>query len=249
MDWKDKFPKENRYYETENGILYKGDCIEIMKQFPEESIDLIITDPPYGLNYRSNWGAKTGNLKPYIQNDKLEDYKKLLVYIREMLDKILSKNGEAYVFCGGGGEPILAYAWLEYIKAKRFRVKNLLVWDKEFVGMGWDWRFQYETIFQLQTGQGLNNNTNGSNRSNILHCKNIIPQAGDHPTRKPVPLIGQILKAKPSNIVLDAFLGSGTTALACEKLHRHWIGIEIDEKYCEIAKERINNYNKQVKLF
>ena len=47
MDWKDNFPKENRYYETENGILYHGDCIEIMDKFPEESVDLILTDPPH----------------------------------------------------------------------------------------------------------------------------------------------------------------------------------------------------------
>ena len=244
MSWKDKFPQENRYYETDNGILFNAEAIETMEKFSEKSISLVLTDPPYGLNYRSNRGAETGNLKPYIENDKLEDYKKLLVKIREALDKILSDNSEAYIFCGGGGEPVLAYAWLEYIKAKRFRVKNLLVWDKEFVGMGWDWRFQYETIFQLQVGKGLNNNTEGSNRSNILRYKNVIPQAGDHPTRKPVPLIRQILLAKPSDIVLDPFLGSGTTGVACEQLNRRWIGIEISEKYCEIARKRISHTQK-----
>lgn len=250
MNWKDKFPKSNRYWETENGILYNADCVELLKKFPEKSVDLVLTDPPYGLNYRSNHGAKTGNLKDYIINDKLEDYKRLIIKIRELLDYLLCDNGEAYIFCaGGGGKPVLAYAWLEYIKGKRFKVKNLLVWDKEHPGLGWDWRFQYETIFQLQTGNGLNNDTKGSTRSNILRCKNIIPQADEHPTPKPINLLMQILKAKPSNIVLDMFLGGGSTALACEKIGRRWIGIEISEKYCKIAKHKIKSEADQLKLW
>jgi DNA modification methylase len=138
---------------------------------------------------------------------------------------------------------------LEYKKADRFKVKNLLIWDKEFVGMGWDWRFQYETIFQLQCGNGLNNNTKGSTRGNILKCKNVIPQAGQHPTEKPIDLIVKILKVKQSNVVLDCFLGSGTTAIACERLKRNWIGIEISPEYCKIAERRIEKERAQLKLF
>ena len=160
----------------------------------------------------------------------------------------MATDCEGYIFCGGG-EAVLAYAWLEFKKAKNFKVKNLLVWDKTFVGMGWDWRFQYETIFQIQCGKGLNNNTQGSSRSNILRCKNVIPQAGQHPTEKPVNLIKQILKAKPSNVVFDPFLGSGTTAVACKELERNFIGIELSSKYCEIARKRIDNTTVQYEMF
>jgi site-specific DNA-methyltransferase (adenine-specific) len=226
--------------------IYCGDCLELMQEISDKSIDLVITDPPYGLNYRSNRGAKTGNLKDYISNDKFTDYIILLEEIRKSFDRIMADNSEAYVFCGGGGEPVLAYAWLEFKEAKRFKVKNLLVWDKEYVGMGWDWRFQYETIFQLQCGNGLNNNIEGSNRANILKCKNVIPQAGEHPTEKPIELIKQILKAKPSEIVLDPFLGSGTTAVACKSLGRDFIGIEINPKYCEIAEKRLKNVQMEM---
>jgi len=227
--------------------VHCGNCLELMQDIPDKSIDLIITDPPYGLNYRSNRGAKTGNLKDYIINDKFTDYIILLEEIRKVFDRIMADNSEAYVFCGGGGgEPILAYAWLEFKKAKRFKVKNLLVWDKEFVGIGWDWRFQYETIFQLQCGNGLNNNTDGSNRANILKCKNVIPQAGEHPTEKPIGLIKQILKAKPSKIVLDCFLGSGSTAVACKQLQRDFIGIEINPKDVEIANKRLKHVQMEL---
>jgi len=71
-----------------------------------------------------------------------------------------------------------------------------------------------------------------------------------HPTQKPIPLlIWCIEKSDTAGIILDPFLGSGTTALACEKLNRRWIGIEISEKYCEIAKKRIEQYTNQLKLF
>ena len=121
-----------------------------MKRMPDGFVDLIITDPPYGLNYRSNWGAKTDNLKDFIDNDKFEEWFKILPNFLNEFERITKNNSEWYIFCGGGGgEAILAYTWIELKKLKTAKVKNLLIWDKEFVGMGWDWRFQYETIFQL----------------------------------------------------------------------------------------------------
>lgn len=224
--------------------IYCGNSIEIMPLL--QPVDLIITDPPYGLNYQSARPTEERK-KEKIENDGFDDYRKLLIDIKNSLDEIMADNAEAYIFCGGGSSsPILAHAWLEYKTAKRFDVKNLLVWDKKFVGMGWDWRFQYETIFQLQTGNGLNNSTDGSTRSNILRCNNVIPQAGDHPTEKPVTLITQILLAKSSQIVLDPFLGSGTTLVACKDLNRKGVGIELTEKYCELAKKRLKNTTKSL---
>jgi DNA modification methylase len=226
------------YYQDDYCTIYHGDCREILPQLPK--VDLVLTDPPYGLNYQSNRAAKTGNLKAKIKNDSLEEYKVLLVNIVEMFDFIMNENSEGYMFCGGGGgSPILAYAWLELKKARRFKVKNLLVWDKEFVGMGWDWRFQYETIFQLQVGDGINNKMSSS-RANVLKCKNVIPQAGDHPTPKPDGLLKQILIPKPSETILDPFMGSGTTLRAAKDLQRKAIGIDIEEKYCEIAAKRLS---------
>ena len=152
---------------------------------------------------------------------------------------MMEDNSEIYWFCGGGGgSPILAWAWLEFKKFEpELRVKNLLVWDKQFVGLGWDWRFQYETIFQLVKGKGINNID--SSASNIIRARKVIPQFGDHPTPKSVEVISEILKRKPSNLVLDPFLGSGTTAVAAKQLKRNFIGIEISPEYCKIAEERL----------
>jgi len=71
MDWKNKFPKEKRYYETENGILYKGDAVEILTQFSNESIDAVITDPPYGLSKHTEKTIRKTMLK-WLQGE--EDY-------------------------------------------------------------------------------------------------------------------------------------------------------------------------------
>ena len=126
----------------------------------------------------------------------------------------MEDDSEVYWFCGGGGggSPILAWAWLEFKKYEpELRVKNLLVWDKQYVGLGWDWRFQYETIFQLVKGKGIKNMD--SSASNVIRAKKVIPKEGEHPTPKSVEIITEILKRKPSKIVFDPFLGGGYNCL------------------------------------
>jgi len=220
-----------------------GDCLEVMKEWPNDCIDLVVTDPPYGLNYASNWPI-AGNEKRVIKSDKLQNWHILMDLFLPLLYKKMSSDSEAYIFSGGGGggSPIVAYFWTKLLLY--FRVKNLIIWDKQFVGLGWDWRFQYETIFQVVKGKGcLTNKTpnGGSKRGNILYCKNIIPRKGHHPTEKPVELIKQILNAKRSEFVCDPFMGTGSTCVATKELNRKYIGIEIDRECCKIARRRLKN--------
>ena len=225
----------------ESGInqIWHGDCLDFMKLIPDKSIDLIVTDPPYGLNFRSHWPMATKK-KDFIQNDKPEDLEPLIQKVIPELIRIMSDNAEIYWFCGGGGggSPILAWAWLAFKKLEpQIRVKNLIVWDKEFVGLGWDWRFQYETIFQLVKGKGIKNNDTSA--SNLIRAKKIIPQFGEHPTPKSIEIIAEILKRKPSQFVLDRFCGGGSTLEAAKQFDRKFIGIEIVQKYCKIAEDRL----------
>lgn len=175
----------------EEGVLenniYNADCLDIMRLMKDKSIDLVVTDPPYGLNFRSHRPMATKK-KDFIENDKPEDL-------------------------------------------------IPLVWDKEFVGLGWDWRFQYETIFQLVKGKGIHNIDTGA--SNVIRAKKIIPQEGEHPTPKSVDIIAEILKRKPSEFVFDPFAGGGSTLEAAKFFNRKYIGIEIIEKYCKIAEDRL----------
>jgi len=119
------------------------------------------------------------------------------------------------------------------------------IWDKK-VGV----QSQYERIFERNT---QNNNWRVYN-CYFINSSVAASYVGDifynHPSQKPKRLILQLLEhIKVKGIVLDPFLGSGTTAVACERLNRRWIGIEIEEKYCAIAKQRIENERKQKRLF
>jgi len=91
-NWKDIFPEENRYFETDNGILYKGDCAKIIKEFPDNSIDLIITDPPYLISYKTNHRKdKTHEFRTEIKNDNLTNISLINIIIKEY-ERIIKNN-------------------------------------------------------------------------------------------------------------------------------------------------------------
>lgn len=224
-----------------DNTIYNADCWEAFKYIPDNYFDICITDPPYGLNFRSHWPVATAK-KDFIANDKVEDLQPLIQKTIPELFRVLKQDSEVYWFCSGGGSPILAYAWLEFKKFEEqglFKVKNVLVWDKLYVGLGWDWRFQYETIFQLVKGGGIKNND--SNASNVLRAKKVIPQQGQHPTPKSEEIIWEIMrrKTKEGDMVLDCFNGGGATTAVAHKTHRKFVGIELEEKYCSIAEDRL----------
>lgn len=222
--------------EFENKVIL-GNCWEVLPKIPDNSVDLIITDPPYGLNFRSAWPSEAKK-KDFIANDKAEDLVPLINKTIPELIRIMKENSEMYWFCGGGGSPILAWAWLEFKKYEpQLKVKNLLVWDKEFVGLGWDWRFQYETIFQLVKGKGINNTDKSA--SNLIRAKKIIPREGEHPTPKSIDVICEILRRKPSEYVLDPFAGGGGILEAAKRMSRKYIGIEIEPKYHKMCEDRL----------
>lgn len=216
-----------------------GDCLEVLKTLKAKSVDLVITDPPYGLNFRSARPSE-GKKKDFIQNDKPEDLVPLINKVIPELVRVMKPDSEIYWFCGGGGSPILAWAWLAFKELEpMIRVKNLLVWDKLFVGLGWDWRFQYETIFQLVKGKGIDNCD--SSASNVLRAKKIIPQEGEHPTPKSEEIIWEIMKrkSKTGDLILDPFNGGGATTYTAYTHGREFIGIELEPKYCQLAEQRL----------
>jgi len=234
------------YHETELGKLYCGDCLTVMREIKENSIDLILTDPPYGINYLSGW---TNNHK-IIKNDDNENYKTNTALWLQFFRKLLTETACCCCCCGGGKIASSAILTLEAIKY--LHLIQTIIWDKKTIGLGWKYRPSYETILVLSKSKDKYNwYTNRKDVSNIIKINNIIPQKGDHPTPKPIKLMETfiLLHSKEKDLVLDPFIGSGTTAIACEKLGRKWIGIEISEEYCEIAKQRIEQEARQLKMF
>lgn len=256
------------YYETELGKLYHGDCLEILPHL--EPVDLVLTDPPYGHNNNNNdmianWEAIYGGRnKPKkvdeseyrpIANDGPEAneiFKNCLPIFAELL-----KPGCCCCCCccgGGGPDPQFARwsLWLD----EHIPFKQMIVWDKGPMGMGHHYRRSYETVLVAQKNGAACKWFDTTNRiENIIRpthgfAPKIIPNKDQHPTVKPVGLMAFFIQlhTEEKDIVIDPFLGSGTTAIACERLNRRWIGIEINEKYCRIAKKRIQQELKQRKF-
>lgn len=224
------------YYEHGGITIYHGDCREILPHLPK--VDLVLTDPPYGIDFHS-LRPSDGKKKDKIKNDGFKEYKNMLPWMYKSFKDVLIDGGVCCCCCcGGGGTPSLAYSWIE--ASNYLNVENVCIWDKGFVGMGWRYRFQWEAIIIATKGDRKTWN-GGNNKSNVIKVQKIIPQQGDHPTPKPEVLMRQMIEDN-SNIydtILDPFTGSGTTLRAAKDLGRKAIGIEIEEKYCEIAAKRL----------
>jgi len=256
------------YYETELGKLYHGDCLEIMPEL--EPVDLVLTDPPYGHNNNNNndmianreaiFGGRNkpkrvpeSEYRP-IANDGPEAneiFRSCLPLFRNLL-----KPGSCCCCCccGGGPDPQFARwsLWLD----EKIPFKQMVVWDKGPMGMGHHYRRSYETVLVAQMPGACKWYDTTHKIENIIRpthgfASKIIPSKEQHPVVKPIGLMRFFvgLHSLEGDIVLDPFMGSGTTAIACERLDRRWIGIEISEEYCEMAAKRIESETRQRKLF
>jgi site-specific DNA-methyltransferase (adenine-specific) len=217
--------------------IIQGDCLEVMKGIPDKSIDLILTDPPYGINFKSAWQT----YQKRIENDGFNDWLEILPKFLTEFKRILTDTG-CCCCCGGGGKtPVTALFTIEAIK--HFNLIQTLIWRK-FIGVGWKYRPSYETILVLSKSKDNYNFYDTSKKcSNVIEGINQeIPCKGKHPTVKPVRLMKHLIEihSNKDDLILDPFLGSGTTAVACKELGRRYIGIEISPEYCEIARNRVN---------
>ena len=211
--------------------LIHGDCLEEMKNIPDGSVDMVLTDPPYGMKYKRH--IKNPKHKAILNDNNL-------CWLPDALDEIsrvLKPNGNIYIFCSWHNSNIFKSEM-----ETRFHIKNMLVWDKGGTGMG-DLRTDYGGVYELVLfavkKAGNQRALNGRRDSNILK----FPRSGNknHPTEKPLNLMQYLVSRSTdeNQTILDPFMGSGTTGVACKNLNRDFIGIELDKDYFEIAKERI----------
>ena len=218
------------YYQTKYGILLQGNCLKILPKLNLQ-FDVVITDPPYGINITPQ--RKNSKFKnTYIQNDDS------IKIIKQFLEIISNFTNTIYMFTSwkelGNIQPIFE---------KYFTYKNCLVWDKQWFGIGNNWRPTHEFI--LYGTKDWNGKILSNNKSNILKYKRLSSNKLTHIAEKPVSLLKDII-AQHKGIVLDPFIGSGSTAIACEELQRYWIGIEITPAYCKVAKQRLKLYKNNL---
>jgi adenine-specific DNA-methyltransferase len=221
----DGFQTSTPYFADKNLALHCGDCREVLRAFPPESIDVVLTDPPYGVRYRGRYCSGS----EAIEGD--EEPSTILGVYADIL-RVLKANS----FC------ISFYAWPyadEFVSAWKlfgFRIVSHLVCVKNNIGLGYFSRSQHETAYLLAKGHPARPETAASDvffweREPITY----------HPTQKPLQVISRLIAAftKEDALILDPFMGSGTTLVAARNLGRRAIGIEIDERYCDVAVHRL----------
>ena len=222
--------------DLENKII-NADCMDILKQLPDKCIDLVLTDPPYGMDYQS--ARRTDK---YNKIDGDNDLKWLPSFLEE-LKRVSKENSIWYIFCSWHKVDVFKQ---EIQKVKN--IKNILIWNKNNFGSGdllCDFAPKYEMIIFCNDNKKLN----GKRIANVLNFAKTDNSL--HPTQKPVDLFCCLIdKATQENdLILDCFSGSGTTAIACHNLKRRFICIEKDPDYWAKSCERLKAVQAQGQLF
>jgi len=218
-----------KYFENEIVTLWLGDCRDV-----EVPCDLIITDPPYGMEYKSNW---SGNFEMLAMDDDIKGVQDCLLHAC----KQLKDNRHLYIFGNKfdhGGLPLGGI--------------TELIWDKMIMGMGdltAPWGPQHEKItFAVYLSRKSHREKNRGALSARVRQGSVLryqkPHGGAvtrHPTEKPVDLLRQLIESSSvmGECVYDPFCGSGSTLIASILEGRKSVGVEIEEKYCEVAAKRI----------
>lgn len=223
-----------------NYKLYQGDCLEVMKDIEDGSVDLILTDPPYktitggdsnGVNSERPKGMLQGNRKLFQhQNVKISSW-------MPEIYRVLKEGNHCYIFTNS----LNLQEMLNEATKAGFKLHNLLVWEKNNCTPSQYYMKNCEYILFLRKGKAKWINNIGDSKT--VHKFNNIIGNKLHPTEKPVDLLEYYLlnSSEPNDVVLDPFMGSGSTGVAALNTNRNFIGIELNENYFNIAKERVNS--------
>lgn len=285
MDWQNIFPQNNIYFKNNNGILYNGNVLELIKQFPDESVDCVISSPPYWLMRDNHTEGQIG-----LENDFNRYLEKIWQVFNEIY-RVLKPRGTCWVNIGdtyfskikgtGGNRSKIqrnnkgskftpVRVKQKYLSKslclipERFAIgmvdrgwllRNTIIWNKtnpvpqsakdrftnniEYIYFFTkNKRYYFKQQLELAKTDGYKY----KNKRSVWTLPIGIFK-GHHYSTFPIEIPKICIEAGcPDNgIVLDPFIGSGTTAVAAEKSNYKWIGIEINPDYCKIAKERIPN--------
>ena len=235
--------------------LFYGDFRDRIKSLDKNSVDFIFTDPPYGININSN--GDMIHRRECIFNKKKEtpDARKIKNdddtgdIMRDFFKESsrLLKPGSVLCCCAGGGGAEPVFAKYSKLMEEFLEFKQMIVWDKGKIGMGWHYRRSYEVILiGVKKGSKCKWFDNSHKIENVIRpgdfgIKKIIPKKNQHPTAKPPELAAHFIKlhTQPGEIVFDPFMGGGSTGVACMQTGRNFIGCELDPVFYKMSKKNI----------
>ena len=240
-----------------NPNIIQGDCVEILKQFSDGIFHCCFTDPPYtlatggakisecgGTNDRkkNKWIAKDGNQdnKDFIESGKIiKNIPKFSDWLPELY-RVMKDGSHAYIMINSRNLKDLQQA----AEDVGFQFQNLLNWQKQNKTPNKFYMQQVEYILMLRKGK--ERYINDMSAGNVFYIRNPVGKKL-HPTEKPVQLVKDMIKqsidlsSKFPQFVIDPFMGAGSAAVACKELGCEFVGIELEQKYCDIAQKRIQN--------
>ena len=217
--------------------IKNGDSLEILEGLEDKCIDVVLTDPPYGINYVSNRSMFDNTItKRGLLNDGKNEAFNLLDKTCKILQRKTAENAHLYFFCSWN-----VFSSFESIIRKYFTIKTPIVWNKGNKGSGDldnDWGNQTEIIIYCIKGKKLVN----KRRGNLISIPRIHTSKMVHPTQKPIQLLKEILEVSiiDGDFIVDPFMGSGSTIKAANELGYKSLGIELDKEMFNIANNFIN---------
>lgn len=245
------------YYQDDAVTIYHGDCREVLPTLEPESVTMLWTDPPYG--HENGGGDDWLSKRHEIMRDGLATKHVAIAndspeLMREVVDAMLTaavpllRRDCCCCCCCGGGGPRPTFAWLaERMDRAGLDFFHSIIWDKRNPGMGWRYRRQHEMVMvSHRSGGRLAWNPDAEPVGNIVSA--FPPRQRLHPNEKPAALVAGFVgrHTLPGELILDPFMGSGVVLEVAKAMGRRAIGIEIDEKYCEVAANRVRGIRQLV---
>jgi len=239
---------QNRPLEPWLNRVHHGDCLSVMQQMPAESVDLVVTSPPYNIKNSTGNGLKCGRggkwanaalLKGYATYDDNMPHEDYVAWQRDCLSammRLIKDTGAIFYNHKWRVQNGLLQDRSDIVAG--FPVRQIIIWKRNG-GINFNPGYflpTYEVIYLI-----AKRNFKLAPKANAQGDVWEIPQTRDnpHPAPFPVELVEKCIASTHANVVLDPFMGSGTTAVAAQSLGRNWIGIDISEDYCRMANDRV----------
>ncbi len=223
---------------TDDVTLYLGDCLNVLRDLPDGSVDAVVTDPPYFLPASHYCTRQT-----FARS--LSDLSMLEYFYRDVfaeMARVTKPTGTWYVFCDGQSYPVFFVQSYRYVRQVR-----PLIWDKIIAFNGYGWRHQHEIILYAELPESK---APATGDGDILRCRAVRAADREHPAEKPIEILDALIAKSTvdGGTVMDPFMGSAATGVACVQTGRRFIGVEIDEGYYAIAEKRIAEARAQLPL-